>query len=133
MAKELKFNSWQEQEILFSTASQPPLGPTQTCIQQVLASPSPGIKWQSMKLTAFHLMPRLRLVELYLHSPIHLYGMVLNEEPFLQCLMDQYSESAKSKQINISKNTLCTLGDSGQFHSTTYMLLRNMNVKIWHL
>jgi hypothetical protein len=65
------------------------LGPSQPCIHQVLGTPP------EIKLTAaIHLMPRLRLVELYLHSPIHLYGMVHNEGPFLQCLMDQYSESA---------------------------------------
>jgi hypothetical protein len=33
-----------------------------------------------MKLTThFHLLPRTIMVELHLHSPIRLYGMVLNE------------------------------------------------------
>jgi hypothetical protein len=37
--------------------------------------------WGGMgvKLTShFHLVPRSRIVELYLHSPIRLYGVVLN-------------------------------------------------------
>jgi hypothetical protein len=33
-----------------------------------------------MKLTTYHhLVTRLRMVELYLHSPVHLHGVVLNQ------------------------------------------------------
>jgi hypothetical protein len=40
---------------------------------------SPGVKWQGAKLiTHLHTVPRLRTVELYLHSPIHLPGILLN-------------------------------------------------------
>jgi hypothetical protein len=38
-----------------------------------------GWSWWSMKLTThLHLAPRSRMVELYLHSPIHLHGMMLH-------------------------------------------------------
>jgi hypothetical protein len=43
---------------------------------------SSGYRWQSswgMKLTThLHLMPRSRLAELYLHSPLCLHGIMLN-------------------------------------------------------
>jgi hypothetical protein len=48
-------------------------------VQWVPGSVSPGIQQQSMKLTThFRLVPRLRLVEFCLHSPIHLQGVVPN-------------------------------------------------------
>jgi hypothetical protein len=49
MAKELRFDFWQGQEIfLFSTAFRPALGPTQLAIQQ-------GVKWQGCE--ADHSLP----------------------------------------------------------------------------
>jgi hypothetical protein len=39
----------------------------------------PDVKQQGMKLTTHHqLGPRSRMVELCLHSPMHLHGMILN-------------------------------------------------------
>jgi hypothetical protein len=40
---------------------------------------SPGLKSRSVKLTTHsHIVQRLRMVELYLHSPICIHGVVLN-------------------------------------------------------
>jgi hypothetical protein len=40
----------------------------------------PGVRSLGIKLTTYlHLVPRSRKVELYLHSPICLHGIVLNE------------------------------------------------------
>jgi hypothetical protein len=59
---------------LFSTASRPALGSTQPPIQWVLGPLSPEVK-----LTAsLHLVPKSKMVELYLCSQIRLYGVVLN-------------------------------------------------------
>lgn len=44
---------------------------------------------------ALHLMPSLRLVEMNLHS-LHI-SLTFNKATFLQCLVGQYSESAKSE------------------------------------
>jgi hypothetical protein len=64
---------------LFSTASRPTVGPTQLPIRWVPGALSPGVKPQRVKLaTHLHLMPRSRKVNLYLHSPIYLHGIVLN-------------------------------------------------------
>jgi hypothetical protein len=52
---------------LFSTASRPVLGPTQSPIQLV-----PGVS-----TTYLHLVLRSRMVELYLHSPISLHDVRL--------------------------------------------------------
>jgi hypothetical protein len=59
----------------FSTVSSLALGPTKPRNQWVLGAFSLGVK-----LTT-HLQEKLRsgMVELYLHSPIHLYDIVLNE------------------------------------------------------
>jgi hypothetical protein len=64
---------------LFSTASRSALRPTQPYIQWVLEANSPGVKWdKGLKLTThLHVMPRSRMVKLYLHSPICLHGIVL--------------------------------------------------------
>jgi hypothetical protein len=68
------------QEICFySTASRPVLGSTQPPIQRVLGAPSPRIKWQGRE--ADHSPPsntEVKMVELYLHSPLHLHGVVIN-------------------------------------------------------
>jgi hypothetical protein len=43
------------------------------------ASP-PGVKKSGLKMTThLHLVPKSRRVELYLHSPIWLHGIVLNQ------------------------------------------------------
>jgi hypothetical protein len=61
-------------DILFSTESRPTLGPTQPHIQYV-----PGALFPAVNLiTHLHLVSRLRMVELYLHYPIYLPGMVFN-------------------------------------------------------
>jgi hypothetical protein len=64
---------------LFSIASRPALGPTQPHIQWALGDLSLGVKRQRRE--ADHsppLVPRSRMVELYLHSIVCLLGMVLN-------------------------------------------------------
>jgi hypothetical protein len=54
-------------------------GATQSPIQRVLAAVFMGERGTSMKLTThYHLVLRLRIVELYLHSPIRLRGVVIN-------------------------------------------------------
>jgi hypothetical protein len=53
----------------------PALGPTHPPIQWVPGGLSLGIK---RLITHLHLMPRLRMVDLYFHSPIRLHGVVLN-------------------------------------------------------
>jgi hypothetical protein len=71
----LEFDPWQVQGIfLYSTASKMALWRTQPSTQWLL-----GALYLGVKLTG-HLHPvlRSRMVELYLHSPIHLHGMVLN-------------------------------------------------------
>jgi hypothetical protein len=69
------FDSWQGQEIFpFTIASRPVMGPIQPPIQWTTGAISSGVK-----LTIHHrLVPRSRMVELYLHSPIRIYGIVLN-------------------------------------------------------
>jgi hypothetical protein len=66
---------------LFSTASRPALRPTLSYIKWVLEVNSPGVKWdESVKLTThLHVVPRSRMMKLYLHSHICLHGIVLNE------------------------------------------------------
>jgi hypothetical protein len=78
--KESRLNSRQEQEIFLSSImSRPALEPTQPPVQWVPGAVYPGIKRQGVKLTTLlHLVPMLRMVELYLHSPIHFHGVVLN-------------------------------------------------------
>jgi hypothetical protein len=65
---------------LFTTASQPTLGPTQPPIQWVPGTLSLGVK--RPRSEADHSPPSSgevkECVELYLHSPIHLRGMVLS-------------------------------------------------------
>jgi hypothetical protein len=57
------------------TSSRPVLGSTQLSIQRVVGG---GLKRPGRKLNTYlHLAPRSRMVELYLHSPIRLHGMIL--------------------------------------------------------
>jgi hypothetical protein len=75
-----RFDSRQGKEIfLYTTATRPALGPTQPHIQWVPGTLSPGVKRQGYEADhSLHLAPRSRMVELYLHSPICLHGIVLN-------------------------------------------------------
>jgi hypothetical protein len=60
---------------LFSIASRLALGPTQPLIQWIRGA---GRDSQDMKLTTYlHLVPRSRVVELYLHSPVCVHVMML--------------------------------------------------------
>jgi hypothetical protein len=59
---------------LFSTVSRPTLGPTQPSVQWALSA----LKRQGRKSDHRHLVPRPRMVELCLCSPIHLQDVVLN-------------------------------------------------------
>jgi hypothetical protein len=55
---------------LFSAASRPALGSNQSPIKWAPEALSAGIKYRRVKLTTYlHLVPRSRMVELYLHSP----------------------------------------------------------------
>jgi hypothetical protein len=60
--------------LLFSIAPRPALGPTKLSTQWVPGALPPGIKLT----THLYLVLRLRMVELYLHSPICIQGVVLN-------------------------------------------------------
>jgi hypothetical protein len=66
------FDSRYRQEIfLFYIESRPTLGSTQPFIQWVPLAVSPGVKRQLVKLTTYlHLVPKLRIMELKLHSPL---------------------------------------------------------------
>jgi hypothetical protein len=64
---------------LSSTESRLALGPTQPPIQWIPGALSRGVNGRGMKPTThLHLLPKLRMVELYLHSPIRLHGLVFN-------------------------------------------------------
>jgi hypothetical protein len=65
---------------LSSAASRPSLGPTSASYPMGTGADFPrGKAEMGMKLTIhIHLVPRSRMVELYLHSPIRLDGIVLN-------------------------------------------------------
>jgi hypothetical protein len=81
MSRFLGFNSQQELGILlFTTVSRTALGLTQLPIQQVLGALSLGVKLLGQE--ADHSPPSgadvKEYVELYLHSPIRLHGIVLS-------------------------------------------------------
>jgi hypothetical protein len=59
---------------LFSKASKPALGPTQNPIKWVPGTLSPILK----QATHLNLVPRSRMVELHIHSPIRLHCVILN-------------------------------------------------------
>jgi hypothetical protein len=54
------------------------LGPTQLPIQRVPGILSPGVKRLGRGDDHSHLVPRSKMVELYLHYPICVHGIVLN-------------------------------------------------------
>jgi hypothetical protein len=65
------FDSWQRQEIcLYSTASRPPLGPTPPPIHWVPRVHSLGVRRPGLEADLY-LVSNSRMVELYLHSPMH--------------------------------------------------------------
>jgi hypothetical protein len=53
-------------------------GATQPPIQLLLGAVSPGIKRPGREADHFHQQPLLRMVELYLHSPIRFQGVVVS-------------------------------------------------------
>jgi hypothetical protein len=64
---------------LLSTVSRPILGPSQSSVQWVTGTLSSGVKRQRRETDhSPHLVPRSRKMELYLHSPMCLHGIVLN-------------------------------------------------------
>jgi hypothetical protein len=70
-----RFDSRQNFSLLASVQSGSGVHP----IQWVPGALSAGIKSQVVKLTThLHVMPRSRMVELYLHSLIRLHDVVLN-------------------------------------------------------
>jgi hypothetical protein len=55
------------------------LGPTKPLVQWVPAAVSSGLDGRGVKLTAhLSIVLRSRIVDLYIHSPIPLHGMMLN-------------------------------------------------------
>jgi hypothetical protein len=55
------------------------LGPTQSPIEWIPGPLSQGYSGRHVKLTThLYLVPRSRIMELHLHSPIHLNGVVFN-------------------------------------------------------
>jgi hypothetical protein len=61
----------------FSTSSTPALEPTQPLIQWVPGIFSRGYSGRSVKLTThLHLVPRLRMAELYINSSVRLHCLV---------------------------------------------------------
>jgi hypothetical protein len=68
------FDSRHGEDISFSTVFRPALGP----IQLVPGALSTGVNRPEREADHSHLVPRLRMVELYRHSLICLHGIVLN-------------------------------------------------------
>jgi hypothetical protein len=67
------------QEIfLSSVTSRSAAGATHSPIQWGVGDCFPGVKQQGSEADHLHLVLRLRMVEIYLHSPIPLHVMVLN-------------------------------------------------------
>jgi hypothetical protein len=70
---------------LLSMFSRPNPGPTQPPIEWVPGAHPLGVKVRGVKVTTHLPLPRLRMVELYFHSRIRLYSLVLNPlKPILQ-------------------------------------------------
>jgi hypothetical protein len=67
-------NGFNSETFLYSTASRPPLWPTQPSIEWVSGALSQGVKQQLISIEYLG----QEYVELYLHSPTRLHGMVLN-------------------------------------------------------
>jgi hypothetical protein len=69
-----------DKNFLFSTSYRPALGSTQPPIQWVPGALSPGVKWPGCE--THHSPPASvedkKNVDLYMNSPIRLYGIVLN-------------------------------------------------------
>jgi hypothetical protein len=60
-----------DRDFAYPAPSRPALGPTQPPVQWVPGALSLGVNGRVVKLTThLHLVPRSRMVELYLHSPI---------------------------------------------------------------
>jgi hypothetical protein len=78
LATRSKVDSPQGKIFLSSTVSRPALGPTQPPIQSVPGAVSPGSMRPEREADHLHQMPWSRKVELYLHFPICLHGIVLN-------------------------------------------------------
>jgi hypothetical protein len=75
--EELRFHSRQREEIfVLSTEFRPAPGLTKPPIQLVPVALSPGLKKPELN-TNGHLLPRSRIVKLYLHFPTLLHGMLL--------------------------------------------------------
>jgi hypothetical protein len=67
-------------KIFFSTpVSTPALGPTQPSIQWVPGAHLAGLKRPGREADhSLHIVSRSRMVQLHLHSPIYIHGVVLN-------------------------------------------------------
>lgn len=75
----LGFDSLERQDIFaFSTASKPTLGHIQPLIQMVPGAPSQGQVGKVAGAWSWPLHFWSKMIELYLNSPVHFYGMALN-------------------------------------------------------
>jgi hypothetical protein len=97
--KEQGFDSWEKQEIFrFSIAFRPALEPTQPPIQYV---PGGYTGWSVKLATHLQVVPRLRMVEGYLHYSIHHQDIVLNFKTSMVTIMPRvYSALNLFSNIN---------------------------------
>jgi hypothetical protein len=113
MFRWLGLNSWQELGIfLFNTMSRPALGPTRSPIQWVLGALSQGVK--QLGHEAGHWPPSSAKVrecaELYLHSQIHLDGVLLSlKNQFFVCIYCCSVARMLTGMYSASRMTSCRL------------------------
>jgi hypothetical protein len=98
---------------LFSTASRSALGPTRPPIRGAQGAIFPRVKRLESEADHLHLVPRSRKMELYLHSPTCLHGIVINllitgTTLFLVLLTCQMVE-LKEKYATLEQTTIYTL------------------------
>jgi hypothetical protein len=76
-----EFDSQHEQRIyLFFITTRPALGPDQPPVQLAPGIVSPGVRGQGHEADRSpHPMSRLRMMELYLHFPIRIHGVVFTQ------------------------------------------------------
>jgi hypothetical protein len=99
----------------------------------------PGLSDMSVKLTAhFHLVPRLRMVELYIHFPIRLHGVVFNSLstgttlPFLQYNLSEYDAVFSGRNLPTFREVFwplasCFLGSLVDTEDEYSTFLRNVS------
>jgi hypothetical protein len=109
---------------LYSTAFRPALGPTQRPIQSVPVVLTLGVKRRGVKLIShLHLVLTSRMMELYLHSPICLHGVVLRQL-YVFCLLQAVATRKRrnvhgSLSLIMKQFLICVIGLQENFgHSS---------------